>query len=201
MPSGITSAIYDGTDLSLRSYLIRVARQMGDFIHLRDHGGAELSLRPESAYHADALAEARKHLDALERRTAYDWKAATDKHNTDECRAYERACQRQTELQGRYTQMLAQVEAWDCPDEVIYMKKHAERFLRESMDFDLHTPPAPKLRTPGEHTDAELTAARNAIKYHAEKAEAERQRTQEFNAKIAVFLAALPQDKETGEKG
>jgi len=137
MPSGLTSAIYDGSDLSLASYAWRCAAQL--FYH------AEI---PSEQDDEEQLRWPRERLEESMEELSW-WKGASVEEilekqrllNEGAQRQFEQDVVKQRELRERYMTFRAQVESWEPPT-----KDHEEfkglmlRMLDESIKHDCREP-------------------------------------------------------------
>lgn len=214
MPSGVTAAIYENEDVTLAGYLRRVARSMTDFIHMRDEPqNAPLTRRDLSSdYHTKAIEKAKARLIELDGISPADAERKAKAEYDAKYRDWRERKHENEELRRRYESMLAKVEAWDCPEQIAYMKEHAIKYLRESIDFDCHDytgpyfgPPTRKLGP--DWLRAEREAATHDVDYHTAEIAKQEARGTEFNVQIDLFLAELeklespanPQNQEDGE--
>lgn len=196
MPTGITSDIYDGKDLTLRGYLLRVGRSMSYSIMQRDSPLDEPPKRSEpSRYHAEALAKAEARVEELlgmlEEQAA---PLAAEAHEQAMAR-YEHERAANQELRERYEKMIAAVEGWTPDPLVAQTKEYALKQLRESLDFDCgYRSSPPQRRSPMEWWENEIGAARNAAQYHREEGAKEIARAAERNLYIDALYASLPKE-------
>jgi len=199
MPSGITSDVYEGKDVSVQDYAKTVARQMGYFMHMRDDSYGEPLRYPSDSwtgkgndsFYAKSLREIRDE--------KAQWDSKTEKEKYFEWSEYYRkakvaqaeAIAKDAELRARYTKMIARVEAVDVTDEQLMesTKDNMLRYLNESLDFDCHDEPGEWYK-PKEYVewcnDKESHFARNIPRYEAELAK-ENERSDNLTEYIEAF--------------
>lgn len=201
MPNGYTAAIYEGKDVTLRDYLMGVARGYTLAIMQRDEDLRKPVRRvePQTRYHDEGIDAAEKRLrevaatsvEEANRKAAEEYKAA--------CADWEIEKDRRLAMRARYEAMVQQVEAWEPDPLVAYLKEGALKHLVDSMKFDCGEPgeemryrPYPKLLAGAEWIDEQVRKARKDIDYHREERAKELKRTAERNAHIDAFLRSLP---------
>lgn len=203
MPNGYTSAIYEGTDDTLRGYLNRVARSMTMTIMQRDEPlDSPVRLREESTYDQERLVEATERLNELEDMTEAEVEEACEADYQARLERWNESRTKQAELRRRYEDMLSKVYAWHPPEEVQYLKKAAIENLISSMEFDCHDdefvekydPEPVKLDATTWYARAKI-AAGDKITHAAEQVAEEKQRVAEFNEMIQAYLDALPEEE------
>lgn len=207
MPSGITSAIYEGKDESLRSYLMQVGRQMMFAVMLRDEPMSVPVTLPESdftRYERERVTKTRRRVIELERMTDAEKAEAEAESFAAELSVWQSSRDHEDEVRARYTAMREQVEAWEPDPLIAYVKEHALRFLDESMRHDCPVraplpegkylrwlskpePMDPQAWWVREHAEA-VKALENAEEYLAKREKIETER----RAHIAAFLSSLP---------
>jgi hypothetical protein len=203
MPSGITSDIYEGKDVSLRDYLMTVGRQMSMAIMQRDDDPREpVRVRKPSTTYLDWLDEAiqeRHRLADMTERDAADAAAEEFAQRREDRRKAE---QRSDELEARYDSMIAKVQAWEPEESVAYVKKHALKYLRESKEFDCWSLPQldrmypiPTEPVPAEEWLATAIAdTEDKILRYSELWDEECDRVADFNEHILAFHRSLPDE-------
>jgi hypothetical protein len=200
MPSGITSKIYDGEDVSLRDYLMTVGRQMSMAIMQRDEGPGPVKLRKPSTYSLDALEQAileRHRLADLTEAECADEAAAEFLRSREARREYK---ERKDALRARYQAMYEKVEAWEPDPKVEYVKGHALKYLRESIEFDCPEgrdiwPPDQDEPTPwGKWRDEKIAECERQIERYSEQWDEEVERVNDFNEHILAFHRSLPDE-------
>lgn len=208
MPSGITAAIYDGSDTTLRGYLMQIGRGMGFAVMQRDDDPREpvKPVEPQTGYYERELTRSRERLAELEAMTPRTARVAAREAADAARSAWADRRDHKLALRGRYEEMIRQVEAWE-PEPLIatetQIKEEALKYLRESIEFDCGKPgeemryyPKPQTLTPDDWLKREIEATRAAIDRHEQSIREERTRTAERNRYITAFLASLPPAEE-----
>lgn len=196
MPSGITSAIYEGKEpVSLRDYLMSVSRQMGYAIMQRDDSLSE-PVKPTSVpnFYVTNVEEAEAELAKLDAMTPAEIAQAAEREFRDQSAAHALAKAENAALQARYEDMIRQVEAWH-PDKLIASTKdYALRYLRESLEHDCGRvyPGEPVAKEPLEwFLDKRKDAVRH-LEFARERLVEMNEREAERNRHIHAFLRSLP---------
>lgn len=137
MPTGYTANIYEGKFEAFEDFILHISRGFGAFVMQRDDPSSDKpKMRMISSYTVDSLA---RDTEALRK-----WRGMSDdaKHDlwrdyADEAEASERRSERtRTERLARYEARLAEVKAWDVPEEIEPIKKFAIEQIEQSIDFD-----------------------------------------------------------------
>ena len=203
MPSGITGPIYEGQDVSLRDYLMRVGRQMSfAIVQKEDDNDAPVRLTTESTYHAERVAEGEAALAELRAMTPAETFAAAQFDYEKRHKAWEKAVAEKIALRARYEDMLAQVEAWEPDPLIAPTKDSAIRFLRESIDFDCGTEgeelrwnPEPQLVSAPVWHAQRIAEEELWLEDAREQVRKDRVRVADRNRLIEAFLRSLPAEK------
>jgi hypothetical protein len=119
MPTGYTSELYAGKDVTFEHFALRCARGMGVAIELRDEP-LEVPLPDEfviGTYETERALEAQLKLAEAYARTPDDWAALELKSRTEANEAYEKSLAESDALRDRYEAMLAEVNDWEPPTE------------------------------------------------------------------------------------
>lgn len=191
MPSGITADVYDGKINTAQQFFERVARSMTDFIHMRDESyDIPLTKRDVAGYYGKSVVEKQKELDDF---LELDMEELNKMYREDQERIVEmrkEVVAKNDRVAERYDSMIAQVEAYDVPDEIAYAKEYALKYLQESRDFDVSDDPAKYYQDTGDF-DTWFAAKRGALTQtlmYATRSYAEHlERDAEFNAKIDAW--------------
>lgn len=202
MPSGITAAIYEGKDTSLRDYLIRVGRSMSMAIMQRDDDpGAPVKRREISAYCQTDVDKALAKIDRLLTMTIEEAQIASELSDIERALAIEAAIIKDTVLRERYDAMMREVRAWKPKPKVAYVKEHAIKYLQESIDHDCDDDPAQYYPKPAGLSGAEwlrkarVDAEEELVRAETQLAE-EVARVADYNEHIDAFLESLPASQE-----
>lgn len=205
MPMGITAEIYEGKEVTLRDYLMRVGRSMSMAIMQRDSDQDEpVKLRQESEYAHRSVREHRAELTRLQGLSAADAAREAAQEFTEASERYEATKAEKAALRLRYETMLAQVEAWEPDPKVEYVKEHAIKYLRESIDFDCgHDGDDMRYYDKPERLDGPAWLAKKladearSLEYAEKQLAEEIERVADFNEHITAFLESLPADEAT----
>lgn len=194
MPNGYTAKIYDGSDVTLRGYLLGVARAMGYAVLQRDDS-ADVPVRkaePTTRYHDESIDKARRRRDWLQTLDAHDAEREARAEHEAEHASWVESRDRMHEMQLRYETMIANVEGWH-PDPLIESTKEvALKYLRESLEFDTYNSGPPVPQTGAAWLSQQLAIAERNIAYHEAERAKEIERTAERNRYIDAFYASLP---------
>lgn len=138
MPTGYTSDIYEGQDVSLADFAANCARAFGAFVHQRDSSSNVLTYppKPDTSYYARSLAEAKEELrrwQSLSEEERYaEW---SDYFNERTVEMHE-SLAKSSELRARYQNMLAKVHAVDVPSKLQNFKDFMIEQLDTSIKYD-----------------------------------------------------------------
>lgn len=181
MPSGYTSDIYDGKDVSFTQFALTAARGMGAAIMQRDDAPGPIADEYEpSDYHEKKLAEARKQVEQFKKLSLADWAKREIADREEMSKVVQESIRVAGERRVRYETMLAQVEAWrpPTPDHEGFKKFMTDQ-LQSSIDFDCSVTylKMPPIRTPGEFRDEQIAKAEKDVAYHLDGQKTEIERT------------------------
>lgn len=201
MPTGLTSKIYDGTDVSLRGFALKCLTQLGAGHAASNYGETELPLD-----HAPLLKESDYHIKSLKRaedNLAY-WKGVKENKELlqnlyeEDCKRYHEEFleseKRYNESKERYENMIKRVEEWDLPEEYQSLKKLMLEQLRQSLTFDCSPefPPEEGERpTIEKWVDTRIEIAEWDVKYHTEQIEKEKEKVERVNKYMSGIYAEL----------
>lgn len=188
MPTGYTSALYDGKEQTFAEFVMQCARAFGACIEMRDDPWDKPipdEFTSDDTYNIERLEVARKELAEIqamtpaeiEKRAQEDYEAALTSHRE--------SLERAAAIGLRYTAMLEQVNAWAPPtSDHNALKKFMVEQLTESIKHDCggYQPEEPRKLKAQEWLNQRLKCCRSNIAYHLEAIERERQRV-EFNNK------------------
>jgi len=130
MPTGYTTDIYNGKDVSFRDFALTCARQFGACIMQRDDPIDEKpKIMPEESYHAEAL----KKLGKFKKPT----KAKFDSYIKEQIADCKETIDKMKKLQTAYNKKIKEAQNWNPPTpEHEGLKKFMIQQLTESMQFD-----------------------------------------------------------------
>ncbi|MBP5457605.1 MAG: hypothetical protein J6Y37_14030 [Paludibacteraceae bacterium] len=145
MPSGLTYQIYDGSDVSFRSYAIKCLENTGFGYRATQGGETHLPRYAPPVVKAN-LASYQKQFDEAETELE-TFKLASSKDPELLRGKYEEYCSKANkekeatlksndEVKQRYTDMLVKIDAWNAPLELATLKTSMKRYIEESMDHD-----------------------------------------------------------------
>lgn len=197
MPSGITADIYEGKDVTLRDYLMRVGRGMGYAILQRDDDPSEpvKTTTESSSYYEQRIPELKAQLAALWNLTDDEIAEAARADYQERHDAWERRRTEKAALRERYEDMLAQVEAWEPDPLIASTKEYAIKYLRESIDFDCggsRFDQEPQPQDPADWLAAQKEDVSDSLARAEAHWEEEKERTADRNRHIEAFLRSLP---------
>lgn len=102
-----------------------------------DRAGTPIYLARLEPYYETSLAEAKEYLSSLQAMSAKEIESATAAYNDEHKRNADKGAEERRELQAKYEQMLAQVEAYEPPSELHSRYKGFMREqIQESIRFD-----------------------------------------------------------------
>lgn len=138
MPTGYTAYLQDHPDCTLAEFAWRCARNFGFCIMQRDDPtDAEVKLEEQpSDYNTKKLKELRAERDRISKLTEAEWDAV---HKLESEAGRQRHDEYQAKAQAHvdsYERMLAMVNDWQPPAELIGMKKFMVSQITESIRFD-----------------------------------------------------------------
>lgn len=200
MPSGYTSEIYEGKDITFREYALNCARAFGAYITLRDSPNSELptEFKP-GTYYLDKLNEAAKKVQELIAMTQAQRNAAAVKQHEESMKNWKKSEQKNYERTRRYDLMLEQARKYvsPTPEHESFAKFLVDQ-LEESKKFDCHAPGAKYYTEPvaisgDEWYSHELERATKNVTYYSEEWKKELQRTNERNEWIKELFQSLPE--------
>lgn len=139
MPTGYTSDIHAGKDVSLTDFAAGCARAFGAFIHQRDdstRAALTYPSRPDNSYYKESLEKAKRELarwQSLSEEEKYaEWSDYFNERTVD----LHKSIAKNSELRARYNAMLAQVHAVEVPSQLQNFKDFMVEQLTESIRFD-----------------------------------------------------------------
>ena len=130
MPTGYTTDIYNGKDVSFRDFALTCARQFGACIMQRDDPADEKpKIMPEESYHADKLKEVGKFKKPT--RTQYN------NYIKEQIAYCQESIDKKKKLQKAYAAKIKEAQNWTPPtSDHEGLKKFMIAQLTESMEFD-----------------------------------------------------------------
>ena len=130
MPTGYTTDIYDGKDVSFRDFALNCARAFGACVMQRDDPADEKpKIMPEESYHAEQL----KKLGKFKKPT----KAEFENYIKTKIADRKETIEEKKKLQKAYNRKIKEAQDWNPPTpEHEGLKKFMIQQLTDSMDFD-----------------------------------------------------------------
>ena len=130
MPTGYTTDIYNGKDVSFRDFALTCARQFGACIMQRDDPADEKpKIMPEESYHTEKL----KNLGEFKKPTEAEFESYVKETIAD----YEKSIKEKNELKKRYSDILEEAKNWQPPTkEHERLKAFMIEQLTESKQWD-----------------------------------------------------------------
>ncbi len=198
MPTGYTSDLYEGKDVTFQEFAAQCARAMQPLVMMREEPmDAPIPEKFEpSSYHIEKLDEAKKDLKELESLPDQEAESRASREYGKDCVAYEKSVKNQTAIAARYNKMLKKVEAWTPPsDDHVPFKDYMREQLTESIDFDCHFyGEAPKRLSGKEWLKKKIKKAEWNIDYHWEENEGEKQRAEDRTEWVQKLRESLSED-------
>lgn len=204
MPSGYTSDLYEGKDVTFAEFVLTCARAMGASILLRDESldvlPTEENVGYSTEYHHKRLEEAKDFLALLEGMDETQANSEALQDYADALERYEDYEIKRKAIKERYESMLEHVSAWTPPTtEHEGLKEFMIQQLTESIDFDTkHGLSYPVKQTGAEWLEANKSKAQRDIDYHTSQI----QKYKELNAGRRRWVRELRESlpKERGNE-
>jgi Rod binding domain-containing protein len=196
MPTGYTSDIYAGRDITFRDFALGCARAFGALVTMRDDAkDAPIpSEFPEDTYHRDAMGRAAAALIDLDSLSpeACDTKAKAE--YVRRLRDWRKSEADRAALRARYEAMLDEVLAWEPPtEEHVGLKSLMVEQLESSIQFDTdYESPRPVRLTGKQWAKAERKRLEHDVEYHGREDNKAAQRVAERNGWVKALFASLP---------
>ena len=181
MPTGLTSKIYDGTDMSLRSFALYCAAHTGYGYRATEGGNSALPtdkapvVKPNDWY-KELVEKYEKEL-----ATCLEWKENPVKANKEYYEEYKRRTQinehtdeeskKRKELKKRYESMIATVDLWDPGEDYAELKAFMIEQLRKSIEYDCseYTPTYSEMPPIDEWIDKNIENCYDSVAYYKKK--------------------------------
>ena len=203
MPTGYTADIAKG--ITFEQFALDCARNFGATITKRDDPmGTPIpeEFQP-SPYCKKSLDSAVKHLASMKSRTPAQWRKAHKDHVSNSINRCVKRIRENRSLEGKYTAMLAQVEAWNPPThEHEGMKKFMRDQITESISFDCGGDYYEReivnaaVQTIKEFKQEVIHEAKRRVEYSTKSWNEEVQRTNDRNAWIKNLRLSLNPNPE-----
>jgi len=198
MPTGYTSKIYEGEQVSGKEFIMTCARAFGALIEMRDEPldakiPEELKI---DTHHNKALEKSKQELDKYRNMSIEEAQKLVDESYKKTVEDNKKYYDEKLELRNRYEKVLAEVEAWELPSQDHQnLKDYAIRQLEESILFDCgHIEDYAKevrKETPEEYIQKQIDSCLWNIEYHQKEWENEVKRTNERNLWIKQLRESI----------
>lgn len=199
MPTGYTSDIYEGKDITVKDFISQCARAFGAYVMVRDEpldAKVPDKFKPDT-YHLKQLEKSKERLAQYQCMTTEEIEKKIDEDYHDMVKGNEKYYQEKIQLQKRYFNMLEKVEAWNPPTpEHNNLKDFCIKQLNESIQFDCgsldkYESEKVKKQTPEEWINRRIESCLWDIEYHSKGWESEIKRVNERNAWIKQLKESL----------
>jgi len=185
MPTGYTSDIYSGKEVSGKEFLMQCARAFGACITLRDEPmDAEIpeEFKPND-YHLKQIQKAKDELKKYQQMNNEDIKSAIDKEHREKITYNKEQLKNYSNMKNRYLNTLSEVLVWQPPtDQHIGLKEFAVQQLKDSIKHDCdgiekYYSLDVKKETPEEYIKRNIEKCLKDIDYHSKEHQKEIDRT------------------------
>ncbi|MEK4427731.1 hypothetical protein MHB54_00575 [Paenibacillus sp. FSL M7-0802] len=170
MPTGYTSAIYEGEEVGVSEYILKCARAFGATISMRDKPlDKEITEFKPSTYNLDSISRAEKRLNEIEAMTIDEANKRADEAYQSSLSDYHETLNKKRCLRSRYESLLQKVKEWIPPtEEHIKLKEFSIEQLTKSIEWDCNEEYMnPPTRFSGEdYIEAGINGALQDIAYH-----------------------------------
>jgi hypothetical protein len=137
MPTGITAPIYEGEDISLRDFLMRVGRLFGVAVQQRDDPLSDPVAQPEQSNRfRKYLSEAHVELADLKQMSEDECVLAAKAEHDKQLKQHNERIAESKIMAERYDKMIAKVLRWVPAEGQENVKKQALDQLEQSRKFD-----------------------------------------------------------------
>jgi len=196
MPTGYTSALYDGKKQTFVEFVMQCARSFGACIDMRDDSWDKPipeEFTSDDSYHTERLEVARKKLATAQNMTFAEAETAVQEEYDRAMVAYYATIAKEKVIGARYTAMLNQVNEWTPPtDDHNNLKKFMIEQLTESIRHDCgYQPEKPHKLRPQEWLNQQLTNCRHDVAYHLECLNKEKERLESNNKWVRDLRKSL----------
>lgn len=197
MPTGYTSKINDGKEVSRNEFIMTCARAFGALIMMRDEPfDTPIPERFEpSNYAIENLDRAQQQLEHYKSLNEADAKAEMEKEHQEEMKKYEQMIQRENDLKQRYQALLDEVKTWNPPTpNHEELKKFCIDQLQQSMDHDCDSSrymKIPELQTPENWLQGKIAYVEREIDYYKNSYQKEVERTENRNEWLKLLRESL----------
>lgn len=196
MPTGYTSDLYEGKDITPAEFIMKCARAFGALILMRDEpmdATIPDEFQPDT-YYQDWANDAREKLNALNAMSPVDRVTATFEEFKEELASYEKRVQEREDLRARYLAMLNEIYKWTPPTpDHEALRAFMIKQLQESIDFDCeYTVSPPVKKTPTEWWAEQVVRQQDLIDRYEREQEKENERARGRSEWVRALRASLP---------
>lgn len=195
MPSGYTSDIYEGKDVSAKEFILKCARAFGATILMRDEPlDKEIPTFKPDKFYLSELEKVKQKLEIYKNMSVEEAQKMLDNSFEKEVESYHKRMKNNSELEERYRKVLNGVNQWSPPsDDHIKLKEYAINQLEESISFDCNqsylNPPVKQDAT--EWLDLMINDTENKIVRYKQQWDEEVKRTNERNEWVKALKESL----------
>ncbi|MEK5167155.1 hypothetical protein NYE69_33275 [Paenibacillus sp. FSL R5-0527] len=200
MPTGYTSSIYNGEEVTVKDFVLKCSRAFGALVMMRDEPmDAEIPVFEPSSYNLESLEKAKEQLKKLTSLSSEEVEKLAEEEYRNGVEEYQKNLKKRRELRSRYERLLAEVNAWNPPSsEHVGLKEFCVKQLEESIDWDCDekylTPP---VRLSGEeYRKSGIVKAHKEIAYYSNAHEEEVQRTNSRNLWVKQLKDSLGEESK-----
>lgn len=195
MPTGYTSAIYEGKDVSAKEFISKCARAFGAYVMVRDEP-LDSNVPDEflpSTYQREKLEEAKLNLKNIQNMTLEEAKDQLEKEHHITLERNNKSREENQQLYSRYLDLLAKVKELQPPSvEHQELKEFCIQQLKDSIKWDCgHTPSDPTMPSVEVWLDNKIEQCLKDIEYHSKEWAAEIKRVSERNKWIKQLKDSL----------
>ncbi|MFD1179648.1 hypothetical protein ACFQ3W_25575 [Paenibacillus puldeungensis] len=198
MPTGYTSSICNGEEITVKDFILGCSRAFGALVMMRDEPmDAEIPVFEPSKYNLESLEKAKAQLKEFTDMSVEEAENRAEEEYQNDVKKYHEILNQKRELRIRYEKLLANVEAWTPPtSEHLELKQFCIKQLEDSIDWDCDekylTPP---VRISGEeYQKSAIEKAQKEINYYSNEHEEEVQRTNRRNLWVKQLKDSLKED-------
>ncbi len=195
MPTGYTSKIYDGEQVSGKEFIMTCARAFGALVTMRDESlNVEIpeEFKP-NFYYKDQLEKAKEELKKYTNMTIEEAKPFIEDNYNNKIIAKNNSIKENDNLKQRYETVLKEVEKWTPPsNEHIGLKNYAINQLKESIKHDCNNYDYEiKNESPEEHIKNNIERCLKDIDYYTKEWNKEVERVEERNLWVKQLRESL----------
>ena len=187
MPTGYTSKIYNGEQVTGKEFIMTCARAFGALSSMRDESNdtpipEELKL---DTHYKDELDKAKQKLKEFQSMTKEEIQILIDKNYLETIEANNKYHNENLALRKRYENVIAEVEKWEPPSSDHYsLKNYAIEQLKDSIRYDCNSDnhsKGIKKENPDEYIQKQIDSCLWDIDYYQKEWDKEVKRNSERN--------------------